>query len=348
MTAVLAAGFVWIIHISSRSSIQKTYPFIRSFPSHIVEFEKQIDLKFDSYYIAGTGLSSIYLGNSMAPLHALDIDTSFSNIQEIKIRPEESNFKFRSVQFRVIPPDFFLYDGSVPCVYKGKISDWEAKLLQIELPYFTFAEPIDSNSFVIRSNIPISGENVLGGFKLTNPVDFTFYDNLVKKQSEDDGIFDTDGTLLYNREMGNIIYVYRYRNQFIVADKIGNSIFEGQTIDTISKAQIKVARTVDGITMSAPPLSVNFDAITYKHLLFVNSALRGKYESEKAWKMYSTIDVYDLSRRRYLYSFYLTNAKGEKLESMIIKEDNIYAVMGSQLLKFKIQNVLKMEVENKI
>ena len=34
-----------------------------------------------------------------------------------------------------------------------------------------------------------------------------------------DGVFDTDGHILYSNDMQSIIYLYAYRNQFTVTDK---------------------------------------------------------------------------------------------------------------------------------
>lgn len=345
VTALLAFGIIWILHITAENKIQKENPFIRSFPPHLLKPDKQIDLKFNSYYFAGEDTNTIYLGNSMAPLHALAIDTSFEKLNEIKIQPEKSNFKFRAVQLRVLPPHFFLFDGNVPCIYGGNTIEWNAKLLQKDIPYFTLAEPMDSLSFIFRTNLPVTGENILGTLQLNKPEDFNFFGNLIEKQTNGDGIFDTDGTLLFNRETERLIYIYRYRNRFLEADKSGHLISLGKTIDTVSHAHIKVARTKDGISMAAPPLPVNITAATYKQLLFINSAQRGKYENEKAWKMYSTIDVYDLKQGRYLFSFYLTGSKGKKLRKLHITSQNLYAIFDSELIKYSYQNALKKVIE---
>ncbi|HLV24410.1 MAG TPA: hypothetical protein VKY36_06510 [Moheibacter sp.] len=345
LTSLLATGLVWILYVSSERIMQKENPFIRSFPPHIVEYENQIDLKYNSYYFAGSDEGTFYLGNNTAPLHALEIDTSLNHKVEIKILPEKSYFKFRSVQLRVLPPDFYLLDGSVPCVYSGKISDWKARLKLEGSPYFTSAEPISSNSFVFRSNSIESGENILGTLKLGNSSEFKLSGELLQKQSGGDGIFDTDGTLLYNNESLKIIYLYRYRNQFIVADKEMNLVYRGNTIDTVSRARIKVTELNNERTMSAPPLSVNISAATYHNLLFVNSSLRGKHDNKKAWEMSSTIDVYDLEKRIYLFSFYIVGLNGKKMTRMLITSQKIYVIIDNQLMMYKPKGVLKKALE---
>lgn len=341
LLAILSSAVVMVLFFSSEHIIKKENPFIRSFPPHVVEFEKQIDLKYNSYYFSGSDEGTIYLGNNMAPLHALAIDTSLQHKIDIKILPEKSNFKFRSVQLRVLPPDFYLLDGSVPCIYSGKISDWNARLKLEGSPYFTSAEPMSSDSFVFRSNSIESGENILGTLKLGNSSEFKLSERLLQKESKGDGIFDTDGSLLYNNESMRIIYLYRYRNQFVVADREMNVIYRGNTIDTVSHAQIEVTQLEGERTMSAPPLSVNISAATYHNLLFVNSSLRGKHDSKKAWEMSSTIDVYDLEKRNYLFSFYIAGLNGKKATKMLITSEKIYVIVDHQLMMYRVKNALK-------
>lgn len=336
---------VLVLFFSSEYIIKKENPFIRRFVPHLVEYENQIDLKHNSYYFAGSDEKTVYLGNNTAPLHALAIDTSLNHKIEIKILPEKSDFRFRSVQLRVLPPDFYLLDGSVPCIYSGKISDWKAQLKLEGSPYFTSAEPMSSNSFVFRSNSIESGENILGTLTLDNPSEFRLSGEFLQKQSGGDGIFDTDGTLLYNNESLKIIYLYRYRNQFIVADKEMNLVYRGNTIDTVSQAQIKVTELNNERIMSAPPLSVNISAATYHNLLFVNSSLRGKHDSKKAWEMSSTIDVYDLEKRIYLFSFYIAGINGKKMTRMLITSQKIYVIIDNQLMMYKPKGVLKDALE---
>ncbi|MDO5968179.1 hypothetical protein Q4Q35_00010, partial [Flavivirga aquimarina] len=49
-----------------------------------------------------------------------------------------------------------------------------------------------------------------------------------------------DGTLQYNQQRQELVYTYRYRNQYIVANDSLQLQRLGKTIDTISQAQIQV------------------------------------------------------------------------------------------------------------
>jgi hypothetical protein len=123
ITILIGIAALLVLNYTSEAVMQKQNPFLRSFPPHVVEYVKQIDLKFNSYYFAGYDNGILYLGNYTAPLHVIAIDSTFKNKEEIRITSEKSNFQFRSVQLRVAAPNFYLMDGTVPCVYSGKIID---------------------------------------------------------------------------------------------------------------------------------------------------------------------------------------------------------------------------------
>lgn len=344
ITTLVGIVALLVLYHISESVMQKQNPFQRSFPPHLAEYVKQADLKFNSYYFAGYNNGVLYLGNYTAPLHVIAIDSAFKNKQEINIIPEKSNFKFHSVQLRVAAPNFYLMDGTVPCVYSGKITDWKARLRLKVSPYFTFAEPMDSITFAFRANSSGSGANILGTFKLRTPPLESLSPNLLQKQTGGDGIFDTDGTLLYSKGLSRIVYIYRYRNQFVVADKSANLVYRGNTIDTVSQAQIKVAQLEGERKMSAPPLSVNTASAVCNTLLFVNSTLRGKYDNLKAWQSASTIDVYDLKKNVYLFSFYIAGIDGKKLKSLLVTPTHLYALIDTQLVSYAIKGNLKKEM----
>jgi hypothetical protein len=344
ITTVVGVSILLVFYHTSEAVMQKQNPFLRSFPPHVAEYVKQTDLKFNSYYFAGYDNGVLYLGNYTTPLNAIAIDSTFKNKQKINIFPEKSNFQFRSVQLRVAPPNFYLMDGTVPCIYSGSIADWKARLRLKESPYFTFAEPMDSITFVFRANSSGSGANILGTFKLGALSSVTLSPNLLQQQAGGDGIFDTDGTLLYSKGLSSIVYVYRYRNQFVVADKSANLVYRGNTIDTVSRAQIKVAQLKGERKMSAPPLSVNAASAVCNTLLFVNSTLRGKYDNLKAWQSASTIDVYDLKKNVYLFSFYIAGIDGKKLKSLLVTPTHLYALIDTQLVSYAIKGNLKKKI----
>jgi len=70
---------------------------------------------------------------------------------------------------------------------------------------------------------------------------------------------------------------------------------------------------------------VNKTSAVSKNLLFVNSGLIGRYETKGIWNQASIIDVYDLSNKTYLPSFYVYNIGTKKLKSFFVTGDFLYA-----------------------
>ncbi|MFV8341064.1 DoxX family protein, partial [Flavobacterium sp. XS2P39] len=295
-------GMVVFLFTLSENRMQYHNSFVRRFPHFPAEKKNQMDLKFNSYYFAGSGEGKIFLGNFTAPLQILEIDTTLKIKKTHRIELNRKNFPFRSVTIKVAPPYFFVTDGSVPCIFRGSIKDWKAKFMMQGSEYFTKIEPIDSITMVVRAMSKKNGESILGTINLRDTTTVHLSPKLLEKQI--DGFLDTDGTLLYNAELERVVYQYRYRNQFIVADRNLNIDFRGTTIDTIShpKLDIRYVASTDERKFGAPAVIVNKTNAAYSNLFFVNSALPGKYESALTWKQASIIDLYNLNTRGYISS----------------------------------------------
>jgi len=129
-------------------------------------------------------------------------------------------------------------DGTVPVIYKGNIVNWKAKLIMYDNNYyFSKAEIIAPNKIAFRAQELKSSNNILGIFTFSDSLQVQYAPNLLQKQI--DGFFDTDGMMHYDSKLQKLVYIYYYRNQFLVADKNGNLKYRGNTIDTTSKAQLK-------------------------------------------------------------------------------------------------------------
>lgn len=94
--------------------------------------------------------------------------------------------------------------------------------------------------------------------------------NILK--SNTDGIFDTDGSLVQDYAQSQFIYMFHYKNEFIVMDLNLNVLRTLNTIDTINKPQIEVKSNKKGVKrFSAPPLIVNKLSIAHKGILINQS-----------------------------------------------------------------------------
>ncbi|WP_163399690.1 DoxX family protein [Flavobacterium fluviatile] len=339
ITVVFSISTIALLFMLSEDIIHHRNNFVRRFPGNAVKVN-DVDLKYSSYYFAGASKDKIYLGSHTAPLLVTMLDTALLKRNEFKIHPTRIDFLFQSVQVRILPPYFYLIDGSVPVIFKGNMNNWKGYVKWNGSTTFSHYELMDSLTLAFRSNSNVNGESVLGSLDFGSKPNTRFNTSLLQKQI--DGIFDVDGTLHYDKDIQKLVYIYLYRNQFIVTDPVLNLDYRGKTIDTISKAQIKVTTVASRQEMkfSAPPVIVNKTSAVCKNLLFVNSAQLGKYEPAEMWKDASVIDIYDLNTNSYQGSFYIYHIKKEKLKNFFILDNNFYGFIRSHLVHYKLSKKL--------
>lgn len=327
---------VLVMFTFSENIIHYHNSLTRRFPQTPIEKVNTADLKLNSFYIAGLDSSHIFLGNNTAPLLITTLDTHLTKTEQKMIELNRKDLPFRGIRVSVRTPYFFAVDGSVPCVFKGRIENWKAELAYKGGEYFTTTQALDSISVAVVTNNSRTGDNVLGIINMGEKKRTILNPLILKKQF--DGVFDTDGHLLYSRGLDKIVYLYYYRNQFTIADRGLRITGRGTTIDTISRAKLNIAKDKkhQQRKFSTPPLYVNKNSAVYKNLLFVNSAIPGRFEEDRIWQEASIIDVYNLDDKSYLLSFCIYNLEGKKMKSFIVDNDNLYVLIGTQIIRYKI------------
>ncbi|WP_241282578.1 DoxX family protein [Chryseobacterium timonianum] len=321
---------------SSEHIIKSENSFIRRFLQHPILIEKTRDLKVNSYYLAGIYNGVLYLGNISAPLIITSIDTSLNRSTQNRTSIDKKDYNFRNIKLQIQGPYYYLYDGTVPIIYRGHLNDSIARTLSYQDAFFNQLVVIDSTRFAIRTQrgsdhlYTLATLDVKGNLKVKLKPDIL--------QGQIDGVFDVDGSLISNSNATKLVYTYVYRNQFIVMDstmKIENRL---HTIDTTTRAKITISKLSDGTKkMGAPPFSVNKRSVIAGDLLFNESNLMGKYEPSESWKTSSIIDVYRLDRQQYMGSFYIDHKKGEALSSWSVNGNYLYAIVGNELRRYKIR-----------
>lgn len=336
LTGCMLAGvsIVFVLYAFNGDKSMELYKFNRLFPSNVVTKKSMLNLGHPSYYIAGATADKLYFGNLLAPLHMLESDRYLKDTTHIKLKIKNAeNLKFKSIQVKVDSPYFFITEGTQPYLLRGSMSDWNAKPLMRDSIYFSLAVPISPTSFVLRSQSVSSREDELG--KETEG-HVNYFPALLEKQI--DGVFCVDGMLHYNKDLQAVVYVYYYRNQYVVMDTSLNLLYRGNTIDPISKAQIKAdSFTSEGArtyTMSAPPLMVNQKSCVYGNWLLVNSTIRAQNESKNMIDRTSVIDVYDLKTADYRFSFYLENY--DKFKGLWLFGKDLYAMSDQYVVSYTI------------
>lgn len=336
---------VIILFLASEDIIHKRNNFVRRFPSHAEPAYNKIDLEINSYYFAGINGKTIYLGNVTAPAYVTLIDTSFKNKSRSWIEPDQPDLSFHDIKLSVIPPYFFITDGTVPAIFKGKTDDWKATRQSGQLPYFTIAEPMDSLNIALRLTSLTKKQNTIATYNLMEKRLLKHNTTLLKTQGS--GVFDTDGMLHYNALSNQLHYIFYYRNQFISTNKNIQLIAEGKTIDTVETASIKVSSMSTGDKqISKPPLIVNKATAVYKNLLFIKSDRIGRFEDKTMLEDASIVDVYDLSDNTYVGSMYIYHIDGNKMRSFKVIDDKLYALSGKYLSVNKVPNKITNEYNN--
>jgi uncharacterized membrane protein YhaH (DUF805 family) len=326
-----------LLFFLSEDIIHHRNNFIRRFPQHPITLSNELDLKFNSYYIAGVSKTKVYLGNRTSPLLMTVLDSSLQKQKFYKIELPKSSLNFHSFQIHVKDPYFYITDGTSPYILRGNVSDWKAKIWNIGASYFNAFALIDNATFAIRALSSVSNENVLGTVKIAKKPRVKLASNILVKQI--DGVFDTDGMLLYNAQINKLVYTYYYRNEFMIIDTSLITHYVSHTIDTTSKAKIKVTfiKSKQQTKLSSPRLIINKKTTSYGHYLFINSGLMGKYEPREMWEVASIIDVYDLRAKSYAFSFYIDDKRDDKLKELLLNGNDLICLTGHYISKYMLQ-----------
>ncbi|WP_303925642.1 DoxX family protein [Draconibacterium sediminis] len=334
LPSLLAVGVVVGLFLSSEHIIKKENNFIRRFGQHSLRDEKALDLGVNSYYFAGIADGQIYLGNYTAPLVLTSVDTSLTTKVPVKLELDNNALPFRSIRIQIEAPYFYVYDGNIPIIYRGKLGDSQARTISFEDCYFSQLQVIDSVNFAFRAQSRSTKSQVLGRLGLNREPKVTLNYGLLEKQI--DGMFDTDGKLLRDNSTGELTYIYSYRNEILVINKELQLLQKLHTIDTISHAQVQVRRLSDGrYKLDAPPLQVNKTSVLYKQVLFNESMLMGKFESRKAWQQAAIVDMYSTGRQEYLGSFYIYHRGENKMSQMLATDNYLFVLRGSEIVRYR-------------
>jgi hypothetical protein len=182
------------------------------------------------------------------------------------------------------------------------------------------------------------------GFQLAllNEIDtphFNFNFELLKQQRQD-GLFSVHGHMLPYKQKNKIVYVYTYRNQYLVIDDDLTKHQINQTIDTFSIAPIKVGSYNNNTehTLSTPQNVINGASCVGDNFLYIKSNLLAKNEDVATFTKSSTIDVYDLEQGKYAFSFHIPRLNQKSPSEMRVINDNIYALYENTLAVYKISH----------
>ena len=338
LCTIVSAGIVIILYAFSEDIAHRNNGFIRRYPQHPVTHLYDVNIGFNSYYIAGFYKNHMYLGNTTAPLWIIDFnlitqDTFHKKIKIIKPHTTITN----NLKLTTKDSLFYMLDGTIPTMYRGNIKNWRTKQVKNIPAYFSLAQPGDNNQLLIRTISTDKNENEIGRIMLSDSNSLQLNPTLIQKQV--DGIFGSDGMLLYNHWLHRLLYIYFYRNEFIVIKNNLELDYRGKTIDTVRLAKIKVVDIPSHSTrkLAGNPLLINRQAATAGNYLFINSNRLGKYEPKEMLKEASIIDIYNIPGKTYEFSFYLYDNQQDKLRNFQVYQEKLYALMGHYLVCYSLK-----------
>lgn len=330
---------IYSLFIFTQKSIFKKNGFVRVSNGKSLSPIRYITLPYNSYYLSGLTNNHAYLSNFTNPSNLIITNYSFEDTQHLSINiSPKYKIAWKATNVIVDSPDLYITEMITPSILSGNVDTLITK------DYFTFdkhdyleAMPIAKNLFVLRVYDTAEKQAIL-------EIKY-FYPGLTYKakrkkvlEKQIDGKFCTDGMLLYTPQLGYLVYLYYYRNQFICLDSNLNIIYKGNTIDTISRAQIKVDSVYSEqiVTFSKPALMVNRKSCVFNDKLYVNSDLIADNEDKKLFQNNDIIDIYDLNNGKYKYTFYLPRYKGKRIRDFKVLNNKLLAIYDEHLLLYKI------------
>ncbi|MHA7831831.1 MAG: hypothetical protein ACX93O_12090 [Flagellimonas sp.] len=331
-TTSLGMGLVIILFLSSERQVHRNNAFTRRFPPHPVNKQYDLNLGFNSYYIAGLFQNQLYLGNRTAPWHLLKINLDTRDTSHIQLVPSSPKLQYRSLKVNVVPPYFFMMDGTMPLILRGNIGEWKAKPWMEGEAYFNKALVVDTNKILIRTIETKSQKSTLGLIEKHKGFQVRLDTSLLRRQGS--GLFEMDGIPIAGSGTGHMGYVHYYRNEFLTMDLNMELVLRQRTIDTVQQAQIKVAQMDQkrNFQMSAPPTIINKAAAMNKDLVLIRSDRLGLNESLDMLDQATIIDVYHTSKRTYEFSFYLYNINRHKVREFAIQNEQLIGLADDKLI----------------
>jgi hypothetical protein len=334
MACIVAGAIVFMVilyAVASKGS-EQTGDFQRVIVPGFLQPIQALELG-ENHYVAGDA-NGHYLIADQTALTLIETDGALKILDTVLIKVHDTVRLQRPI-LELDSPFFYIKDGALPGIFKGRIGEWKAEQILEDCPYFSWAVAMADEQFAIQATVSIEGDslqkNILG---LASEDGFTpNVDVLASKEPKD--IFDSRGVLRYSRLLGRLVYTHFYRCTSLVLDSSLHLLYEFNTIDNIAQARTKSIEVNEGVyTMAAPMAVVNNNTQVSDNVLYVHSNVRGANEDERDFSSNSVIDVYDLRNGKYLYSFYIPFYKSEKTTTFKVLENRLLVKYGKNIILY--------------
>lgn len=322
---ILVLNFYPIVQQNQDSFVRKT---IEPFTSEI----KMIDLPKSNHYIAGNNYDSLFLGNSKTPLLLTKIGPKFDHLKTDTLKLDDYGLKFQSVRINVLYPYFSVTDGKVPVIFEGEFPSLNAYRTGIRNLYFSKIVPTGQHQYVFRAVVTKTKKSELGTLN-TLQNGYTIMPKVL--ESEVEGIFATDGNISVNLDDKKIFYTYLYRNEIVSTDVNLNNMKIINTIDSFSKSNLKTKKLSTGqIKLMQSPQEVNVLQTICKGHLYNLSKIRGKEEYFRDFSKKLSIDVYDVQKKTYLYSYNFKSEERSSIKGILRTKKYFYVLFSDHITRY--------------
>jgi hypothetical protein len=331
LVVILSSLSVFLMYLQSERELRKNNNFTRRYIPHALEDEVKLNINYNSFYFMGQDSLNIYLGNTTAPLNLTIVKKDLSSFSKYRVPLDTKSHEFKSIKLTWKTPNYYIYDGTVPIVYKGTMENKQS--LSIESfrdMYFDQLNVVSEDYFVFRSQGTKFKNFVIGSFH-NDHVNLN-YDILGTKRT---GYIENDGVLLFDEQKNKSVYLYYYKNKFIVINNVNG---QNNTLKLISYKKDQKTETVklpDGSIKVKNPLQQTVkNAFASNNILFVNSNSKAVHDGTMQWNKASIIDLYKINQQYYSGSFLISNRQGEKVKDMLIAGDYLYILIGNEIVKY--------------
>jgi hypothetical protein len=336
--AIFGIGTVTLLFAFSEKKMLRNNAFQRKYIPKVARYLKDLDLGSQNNYIAGFRDNTIFLGNYHAPLYLKTVGITLDSVSDFPVSISNMDLPYRRAVIQVEPPYFFVGDGTVPIIFRGKIIDWKAKVFNYDRAFFKQYIVADSNHIGLASISQNTNTTVLGLISSSGRKDSVYFnDDVISRKL--DGVFDTDGVLLWNKENQKYIYTYYYQNRFEVMDENMQYLYSGKTIDTVSRPILDIyynSKTAQ-YSKGGKTIVVNRHMASYKKYLLINSDRLGRYEDKTIPNSTAIIDVYDIATNKYLFSFYAAHQPGSKLDDFRVDGNLLIGLVDGRLWIYRLK-----------
>ena len=272
--------------------------------------------------------------------HFIKVDNNLKKIDTINLKMSKDFQTESNIYSGRLGDDIYLSNPYSDVIkFKGNnIESYKVKKLR-----FSSIKPVSENSIIGRAKSSENRDNHRELVKIDLKDDGANRKKyIIPKQV--DGFFCSDGWLHYDKNNEKILYMYFYRGQVLCLDTNLNLEYKLKTIDTVTRAAIKVGlyndKLQDGsrvsrLTQITPSELTNRYLTTYENKIYVLSGLKADNDLTSEFNENQPVDVYSLNNGKYLYSFYIPKYKGQGINFFQIKKNKIIAIFGTNLVTFE-------------